>query len=576
VSNPSFTHDGNGNLLTGAGITATWTSFNMVNTVTRYGATDRFHYGADQERIVQESPTRLTLYALSSGFELEAPFNSSNCNKQVTTGCVWEARIYVQAEGKARAMLIDSASGQKEWRYMHHDHLGSVVAVSNSAGDISARYGFDAWGARRNANGTAGTGGTSEVDRGYTGHEMLDNVGLVHMNGRIYDGQIARMLSADPTIPEPGNLQAYSRYAYVFNDPINRWDPSGYKPKWGNILAGIAIGWFVPQFLAAQYLGGMETMVSLSSLKFGVAKVSFAMIGGFTGGLVASGGDLNSAFAGAITGGMFTVAGSFAGVNGALTPEQFGMHLAAGCVSGALGGGGSEGCARGAVAQGFSKLVTFETRNLFKGNDLAHGVIASVSGGTVSAITGGKFANGAITGAFGYVLNEMGQTKGAQSYGAGTREGEHFYMQWSHVGTLDQANIEAWRLWAMSFGYPGSGLEAQPFEVGSSRTVYAGIPGVPNSYRLPAGQIFQSVGPGGSVINTTLVQHSFCCGQVDRSVVAVGNNVYVLTLGTGINFVPFTLQRSTLFALINAKVGPRAFADVDNSFRSFMSRGNRR
>lgn len=170
VSNPSFTHDGNGNLLTGAGITATWTSFNMVNTVTRLGATDRFHYGADQERIVQESPTALTLYAFSSGFELEAPFNATNCNKQVTTGCVWEARIYVQAEGKARAMLIDSASGQKQRRYMHHDHLGSVVAVSNSAGDISARYGFDAWGARRNANGTAGAGGRSEVDRGYTGH----------------------------------------------------------------------------------------------------------------------------------------------------------------------------------------------------------------------------------------------------------------------------------------------------------------------------------------------------------------------------------------------------------------------
>jgi hypothetical protein len=81
VSNPSFTCDGNGNLLTGAGITATWTSFNMANTVTRFGATDRFHYGADQERIVQESPTRLTIYALSSGFELEAPFNASSCNK---------------------------------------------------------------------------------------------------------------------------------------------------------------------------------------------------------------------------------------------------------------------------------------------------------------------------------------------------------------------------------------------------------------------------------------------------------------------------------------------------------------
>jgi hypothetical protein len=53
-------------------------------------------------------------------------------------------------------------------------------------------------------------------------------------------------------------------------------------------------------------------------------------------------------------------------------------------------------------------MVTIETRDFFKGNVVAHGVIASVSGGTVSAMMGGKFANGAMTGAFGYVLNHCG------------------------------------------------------------------------------------------------------------------------------------------------------------------------
>jgi hypothetical protein len=56
-------------------------------------------------------------------------------------------------------------------------------------------------------------------------------------------------------------------------------------------------------------------------------------------------------------------------------------------------------------------MVTIETRDFFKGNVLAHGVIASVSGGTVSAMMGGKFANGAMTGAFGYLLNETGLTR---------------------------------------------------------------------------------------------------------------------------------------------------------------------
>jgi hypothetical protein len=171
VTNPSYMYDNNGNMLTGAGISATWMSFNMVASISRYGATDSFHYGPDNERIVQESPTTLTLYSLSSGFELEAPYSASNCKKQDMSGCVWEARIYVQAEGKARALLIDRANNTRAWRYMHHDHLGSVTMVTDHTGAVQARYGFDAWGARRNANGTAQTGTIApEVDRGYTGH----------------------------------------------------------------------------------------------------------------------------------------------------------------------------------------------------------------------------------------------------------------------------------------------------------------------------------------------------------------------------------------------------------------------
>jgi hypothetical protein len=51
VSNPTFQYDGNGNLVNGAGLVVNWTSFNMVSAISRYGAQDRFHYGADQERL---------------------------------------------------------------------------------------------------------------------------------------------------------------------------------------------------------------------------------------------------------------------------------------------------------------------------------------------------------------------------------------------------------------------------------------------------------------------------------------------------------------------------------------------
>ena len=49
------------------------------------------------------------------------------------------------------------------------------------------------------------------------------------MNGRIYDPQIGRFLSADLVVQFPTNLQSYNRYSYVMNNPLRFADPSGYE-----------------------------------------------------------------------------------------------------------------------------------------------------------------------------------------------------------------------------------------------------------------------------------------------------------------------------------------------------------
>jgi RHS repeat-associated protein len=114
--------------------------------------------------------------------------------------------------------------------YFHPDNLGSIAVITDATGAVvtNGRQGYDAWGKRRWANGADGDPPTSQMTRGFTGQEELFDVGLVHLNGRIYDPLIARMISADPMVPDPMNGQAWNRYSYVVNNPLAFTDPSGY------------------------------------------------------------------------------------------------------------------------------------------------------------------------------------------------------------------------------------------------------------------------------------------------------------------------------------------------------------
>src|SRR5262249_12000721 len=77
-------------------------------------------------------------------------------------------------------------------------------------------------------SGARYTLGRCQARRGnsrFTGHEHLDNLSLVHMNGRVYDPYLGRFLSADPFVPHPQLTQSYNRYSYTRNNPLNLIDP---------------------------------------------------------------------------------------------------------------------------------------------------------------------------------------------------------------------------------------------------------------------------------------------------------------------------------------------------------------
>jgi RHS repeat-associated protein len=106
-------------------------------------------------------------------------------------------------------------------RYFVTDHLGSTTKLINTDGSEYSEMDYLAWGSD---NLTPPDIGTSFK---YTGQRQAE-AGLYFYNARWYDPKIGRFIQADSIIPEPGNPQAWDRYAYANNNPLYYTDPSGH------------------------------------------------------------------------------------------------------------------------------------------------------------------------------------------------------------------------------------------------------------------------------------------------------------------------------------------------------------
>jgi len=64
-------------------------------------------------------------------------------------------------------------------------------------------------------------------ERGYTGHEQLNQFGLINMNARLYDPLLARFLAPDPQVGNPETSNGYNRYMYASDNPMMFVDLNG-------------------------------------------------------------------------------------------------------------------------------------------------------------------------------------------------------------------------------------------------------------------------------------------------------------------------------------------------------------
>ena len=186
------------------------------------------------QRLVAGGLTRET-YSLEKTYE-----------REVVGGNITVERYYLTS-----GSLLTIKSDGRKLSYLHTDRLGSPVTITekvlptdgklgDAAPTLKEHKGFDAFGKALDGQwGTSNLGmlnlQTGEAmnqgernQRGFTGHEHLDEFALIHMNGRAYDYNLGRFYGVDPFIQFPGNSQSLNPYGYLMNNPLSGTDPTGY------------------------------------------------------------------------------------------------------------------------------------------------------------------------------------------------------------------------------------------------------------------------------------------------------------------------------------------------------------
>jgi len=297
--------------------------------------------------------------------------------------------------------------------YQHLDHLGSILALSTVNGDLLTRMHYDAWGQRQDPGGETWNHWLDPAQpawadlmlnvtpRGFTGHEHLEDHGIIHMNGRIYDPHLGRFLQADPFIEDTGTL---NRYTYVHNNPLAYTDPSGFFGI-KDFLKTVAV------VAVSVYTGGLANAALIAN-NIGAAFV-YAVTGGAIAGAISSGsveGALWGAFSGAVFFGIGQAFGGTAEVGEGILGTTFknaGELARASLAHGIAGGtistmrGGKFG--HPFLAAGVAKAATPGALHI-SDKEFVQGLMVAIVGGTTSEISGRKFANGATTAAMAFAF----------------------------------------------------------------------------------------------------------------------------------------------------------------------------
>jgi RHS repeat-associated protein len=213
----THTYDANGNTIAKddgtAAVTYAYDFENRLIEVSNGVTTTTYAYDADGIRVAATTDGGATQYVVDKNRPYAQVLEERDGAGSLTVSYVYGDDLISQDRSG-----ID--------RYYLYDGQLSTRGLTSDLGDLTDTYTYDAFGL------LIDQAGSSENSYLYTGEQYDPNAGFYYLRARYYDQGVGRFSGEDAWSGDKYDPRTLHKYAYVCNDPINHFDPSGRYWMW--------------------------------------------------------------------------------------------------------------------------------------------------------------------------------------------------------------------------------------------------------------------------------------------------------------------------------------------------------
>ncbi len=227
----AITYDADGNRVNDGRLKYSWDGLGNLTAIEEVNGTKKWQFIYDEQgRRIQKTGPSGTIHFHYDGDSNRLIAETDTSGKSI--------REYLYSADHVLVGLKISGT----WYNYHRNYRGDVVAITDTTGNISAKYTYDTWGKPLTTNIIDSKVANQPIR--YASYYYDEDLALYYLMARYYHPDQAVFLSTDPQIESESTVEMFNGYSYVGNNPLIKIDPTGEVPLYV-IVYGVVIAYKV-------------------------------------------------------------------------------------------------------------------------------------------------------------------------------------------------------------------------------------------------------------------------------------------------------------------------------------------